>query len=541
MNQSDAHGPATKPEGILRRLLRRLAFFSSIAALVVGTLWMGINWAGKRQMRNTIAELAASGEVLDIHQIALPAVSDADNFFGCEPLKDLEETEDGDLNKGKPAERRLRLTSVLASLRETHEGRPESSNGTAYGIPWDAEAWAKYFREAQLLQMPTTGDPGKDILAGMAEVEPLLAELGTALDRPASQFTPSWADRYKPTPITDIAHPTINTLIPFVKTVNQHALAASAAGESAVACRDTQIMLRLAEGSLNEPLVLDSLVGFTVLKLALEAVWEVLRRDEFNEQELLAIDQSLARFDFDKMISRALRGELAFMCVMDVSETNQEAMRAMFDPFEFSSPLEWTHRSFMDHLTGGLLQLGPEGLSDLGSARSLRMFQESFLVPSKSGFRPLARSLRELEHHLKASRENHVLLDGVAIHTLRAISAVMGSRQLLLRTLTSQARTAIALERYRADHGSCPKSLAELVPTLMPSIPEDPVNGHPMRYRVESDGTFKLWSIATDDQDDGGVVLPPGVAFENAPSLTAQDFQGDWVWSYQRLVPEKKD
>ena len=146
-----------------------------------------------------------------------------------------------------------------------------------------------------------------------------------------------------------------------------------------------------------------------------------------------------------------------------------------------------------------------------------------------------------MEHHLKASRENHVLLDGVAIHTLSAISAVMGSRQLLLRTLTSQARTAIALERYRADHGSCPKSLAELVPTLMPSIPEDPVDGHPMRYRVESDGTFKLWSIAMDDQDDGGVVLPPGVAFENAPSLTAQDFQGDWVWSHQILVPEKQD
>lgn len=541
MSQPDAPSPSKKPSWIFRRLLVRLALLGSIVALLTVTCWMGINWAGKRQLRNTIAEIAGSGEVLDINQIALPAISDADNFFGCEPLKDLAEEEDGDVDKGKPAERRARLSSVLASLREVHDGRPDSSNGAAYAIPWNAEAWARYVREAQMLQMPSTENPGKDILVGMNEVEPLLAELGAALNRRASQFTPAWADRYKPKPLTDLAHPEFNALIPFVKTVNQHALAASAGGAPSIACRDVQILLRISEGYLNEPFVIDSLVGFTVLKIAVEAVWEVLHRGEFSHEDLIALGQSLARIDLDAATQRTLRGELAFMCVMDVSKKNKDAMRAMFDPFEFSSPLEWTHRSFMDHLAGGLLRLGPEGLADLGSARTLRMFQESFLVPSKSGFRPLARSLRDLEHHLKASRENHVLLDGVAIHTLTAISAVMGSRQLLLRTLTSQARTAIALERYRADHGSYPKSLAELVPTLMPSIPEDPVDGHPLRYRVESDGTFKLWSIAMDDQDDGGAVFPPGVKFETAPSLTTQDFQGDWVWSYQILVPQKQD
>lgn len=541
MSQPDAPSPSTKPSWTFRRLLVRLALLGSIVALLTVTCWMGINWAGKRELRNTIAEIVASGEVLDINQIALPAVSDADNFFGCEPLKDLAETEDGDVDKGKPAEQRARLTSMLASLRELLDGRPDSSNGTAYGIPWDAEAWARYFREAQLLQMPTTDNPGRDILAGMAEVEPLRAELGAALNRPASQFTPSWADRYKPKPLTDLAHPAFNALIPFVKTVNQHALAANAAGESVVACLDLQIMLRIAEGSLNEPFVIDSLVGFTVLKIAVEAVWEVLRRGEASEQSLQAIDQSLARFDFDKMVNRALRGELAFMCVLDVSPQTKEAIKAMFDPFECSRPWEWNRRSIMDHLCGGVLQFGPEGLSDFGGARTLRMFRHSLVVPSRAGPRALTQSLKNLAAHLKHSRDHHVLLDESAIRTLPGLANVMGSRHLLLRVLVAQARTAIALARYKNAHSEYPKAISALVPDFMEAVPNDAIDGKPLRYSIAPEGHFKLWSIALDGQDDGGVVLPAGVVFENAPLLTAQDFQGDWVWSYEQLVPEKQD
>ncbi|MBL9146028.1 MAG: hypothetical protein JNM99_20270 [Verrucomicrobiaceae bacterium] len=541
MSQPDAPSPSTKPSWTFRRLLVRLALLGSIVALLTVTCWMGINWAGKRQLRNTIAEIAASGEVLDINQIALPAVSDADNFFGCEPLKDLAEAEDGDVDKGKPAERRARLISVLASLREVHDGRPDSSNGAAYGIPWDAVAWARYFREAQLLQMPSTENPGMDILAGMNEVEPLLAELGAALSRRASQFTPAWADRYKPTPITDVAHPATDALILFVKTLNLHALAASAGGAPSIACRDVQMMLRIAEGSLNEPLVIDSLVGFTLLKIALDATWEVLRRGEASEQGLLAIDQSLARFDFDKMVHRALRGELAFMCVTDVSPQTKAAMKAAFDPFERFPPWEWTWKSIRDHLYGSLLQFGPEGLSDYSDARTVRMFRDSLVVPSQSGLRPLMASLMDLSSHLNRSRDNHVLLDGGAIRTLPTHTAVMGSRHLILRALVAQARTAIALARYKNAHSEYPKAISALVPDFMEAVPDDAIDGKPLRYSIAPEGHFKLWSIGLDGQDDGGVVLPPGVAFETAPSLTAQDFQGDWVWSYQRLVPEKHD
>src|SRR5262249_22143164 len=45
------------------------------------------------------------------------------------------------------------------------------------------------------------------------------------------------------------------------------------------------------------------------------------------------------------------------------------------------------------------------------------------------------------------------------------------------------ALTGIACERYRLLHGRWPKSLSDLQPALLPTIPLDPFDGKPIRYR----------------------------------------------------------
>jgi len=63
---------------------------------------------------------------------------------------------------------------------------------------------------------------------------------------------------------------------------------------------------------------------------------------------------------------------------------------------------------------------------------------------------------------------------------------------------------AIALKRYSLKHGNFPPSLDSLVPEFIASVPVDYMDGKPMGYRLEADGTFRLYSVGEDEKDDGG-------------------------------------
>lgn len=61
----------------------------------------------------------------------------------------------------------------------------------------------------------------------------------------------------------------------------------------------------------------------------------------------------------------------------------------------------------------------------------------------------------------------------------------------------------LALHEHVLEHGRSPKTLAELVPRYLPSIPLDP-SGQPLVYRQRSDG-YILYSVGANGVDDGGV------------------------------------
>lgn len=64
--------------------------------------------------------------------------------------------------------------------------------------------------------------------------------------------------------------------------------------------------------------------------------------------------------------------------------------------------------------------------------------------------------------------------------------------------------TACAVERHRLTTGGHPFALAELVPRFLDRVPTDPVTREPLRYVRATDGSFKLYSVGEDGQDDGG-------------------------------------
>ncbi|MGD0898188.1 MAG: alpha/beta hydrolase [Thermoguttaceae bacterium] len=64
-------------------------------------------------------------------------------------------------------------------------------------------------------------------------------------------------------------------------------------------------------------------------------------------------------------------------------------------------------------------------------------------------------------------------------------------------------RLAFALAAYRADHGSYPAKLADLVPKYVAEVPKDIFIAAELHYRQEGGG-YLLYSVGPNGQDDGG-------------------------------------
>ena len=69
------------------------------------------------------------------------------------------------------------------------------------------------------------------------------------------------------------------------------------------------------------------------------------------------------------------------------------------------------------------------------------------------------------------------------------------------------SRIAVAIERYRRTHGeSLPAGLTDLVPNYLAELPEDPLTGKPLLYRIDADA-YLVYSVGSNGKDDGGSLL----------------------------------
>ena len=102
------------------------------------------------------------------------------------------------------------------------------------------------------------------------------------------------------------------------------------------------------------------------------------------------------------------------------------------------------------------------------------------------------------------------------------------SRAACTQTAVDEAVTACALERFWDEHLAYPARLEELVPAFLPRVPNDVIDGAPLRYRLTPDGRYCLYSIGSDGIDDGGKIAWEGNG--------RHDFKrGDWPWQYTEL------
>ncbi|MBC8101415.1 MAG: hypothetical protein H7Z41_02345 [Cytophagales bacterium] len=93
--------------------------------------------------------------------------------------------------------------------------------------------------------------------------------------------------------------------------------------------------------------------------------------------------------------------------------------------------------------------------------------------------------------------------------------------------------TVLALRAYRAEQGAHPESLGALVSHgYLSRIPADPfasTGGTPVRYRRLAGGTYLLYSVGPDCQDDDGTPIRATFANEKPKHWVEADMKGDFV------------
>ncbi|MBI3415551.1 MAG: hypothetical protein HY043_09555 [Verrucomicrobia bacterium] len=78
----------------------------------------------------------------------------------------------------------------------------------------------------------------------------------------------------------------------------------------------------------------------------------------------------------------------------------------------------------------------------------------------------------------------------------------------------------MAVERFKLAHNDQPpKTLEQLAPKFFASVPADPFDGQPLRYRKLEHG-YMVYSVYTNLKDDGGREFKPGTQERDRSDIT---------------------
>jgi len=256
-----------------------------------------------------------------------------------------------------------------------------------------------------------------------------------------------------------------------------------------------------------------AMANVTISDLYAQTISYGLRLQVWNDSQLAALEDQLRQVDLVSQLWCALESERAADCSMLDGGFRSETAHLF--------RIGGVNRSFWHKITSPprlALKFMPGGWVCRNLAHLAALDQE--MIDSVD--RPMG-VIRP--HQVEAARDRiaaDLRLHGRSFFWFLAKNMVF-SASAPLKT-TAQAQTAVnqalvvcALERCRLALREYPAALRDLVPQFIRTIPSDPVNGEPLKYRLEAPGRFVLYSIGWDEKDDNGAPL-------NAEG------KGDWVW-----------
>jgi hypothetical protein len=299
--------------------------------------------------------------------------------------------------------------------------------------------------------------------------------------------------------------------------------------------------IRLPRLLREDRVLISELVRIAIAAIARVATWEALQADGLTDEDLAHIQQAWQTEDFMTAMARSLEGERVYCetAFEQLRHSNKDAVELLSWQEEFPFPFEgeihrpWWRGEVRRELYCRVWRFAwsyqDERLYLEHMQRLLEVIREAMIKKSLADVQPIVAQLDE-----ESSNKN--LYDQLRYSSALSVSTISYGVKKAMRAETERSATicAIALKRYSIRHGKSSASLDALVPEFLSSVPIDYMDGKPMKYHLNADGTFTLYSVGEDGKDDGGdaSLLPDKKSFRNLWD------KRDFIWPTPALPEE---
>ena len=256
-------------------------------------------------------------------------------------------------------------------------------------------------------------------------------------------------------------------------------------GETARLVEDVAVLLSFSRMLQDEPVLMDSLIGAAADAAAATALEEACAHNVLTVEQLSAVMELLSAADARNLLlagsigERALRLERANVSGLSASDAGRSAPIVSRVLWSVPGARGWMLR----------FQSATVGMQNRFVAAAMR--PENTMIE----YRRLVGAKPDLTERMNRLQAASYISD-------RAFELNASSK-----AVVRSALVALAAERYRLDKNTFPPTADELVPGYLGTVPRDPYDGRPLRYRLTEQGAV-VYAIGENMIDDGGQVRP---------------------------------
>jgi hypothetical protein len=500
---------------------RRKILILAVAALVAsGLIPVFRHYQLRAATAAYIAELKAKGEPMELAQVIPPPVPPEQN--GANIFRNATE-----------------LLHADKSLLKTN---------SYYGMKMVAPGKAMIcWQQSDVRGYDVTNSWG-DVAAAVAQNEKAIELLHQIIDKPDFDFQLKYEHGIADMVFTNLC---LSESKQAAQRLETAVLCDLHSGNTASAVKNLRAMLAVVKAMRDERLVISELVRIALAQIALTANWEILQSPNLTDEQLPELQNDWTGLNFVRGEENALAMErVTSETTLTKWRKSDTALQNYFNTwFTLAEPNK--RKVFFDRAKLGIQifrwRYWWSYTDELQLMKGYQIFLETARLAETNY--SLLTALREQDNQvgilgidtnstgsLYFTDVNRIDLHSVLSGSVFSLSRVL-DKAMNAEAAKQMAITAIALKRYQLKHGNYPADLNSLVPEFLPAVPLDPVDGQPLRYRPNADGTFLLYSVGENGKDDGGdPSLEKGVT---GSSFYWQNYCAlDWVWPQPATAEE---
>lgn len=382
----------------------------------------------------------------------------------------------------------------------------------------------------------------KDFATEITADQPAIALLHQVLQRPKLDFHLDYKQG------TSLLLPQLPAMKRAAQTLDAAAMCELHFNHTGSATTNILTMLGFVQKDSADRLLISHLVRLAIAAIAVPPTWELLQNTNATELQLADLQKGWEKLDLLADAETSLEMERAWG-IKDIQNlrTNRENLKSMFAMFSGHGGL-----GGLGHRASGLMALtaGPRlAIAEAMWRSSWSYSDELNLLKTDTLVLEILRKLQadpnqnfKVAYDALDKRLSSITNDYAGASFFRALHVpgvddsfhiyspgAIVRKDLQMETARRIVVTAIALRRFQLKHGKLPKTIEELAPDFLSTVPMDPMDGKPLRYHPNGDGTFLLYSVGENGVDDGGSPsFAAGVHSSDDYWLNLHAL--DWVW-----------